>query len=276
MTMIEEWIFFFEFTYGRTTTRWMDYTKDWNLNEKALRGLIKRRLEQELQTRQNWSMYPTVDEDIKLRKAETWNQWFPDTKRLRVYMHDNTDVPLTQPSDPDLQKALYSEYYGGCCGKGGVVLQQCGWIRTVPLCTGGIGDQDYLSKTKIFEKQKQFADKDVSYPEPGLNVLDKDYVSTLAAQLCGQQCFQPDFAQSDKKFSGERTLHSAAVAVVRSGNERAVKIVKHSWVLKRGASFAPSMDLSTLDNIWFGWGFRVNSMYIPIHQILDKCHISIY
>ena len=60
-------------------------------------------------------------------------------------------------------------------------------------------------------------------------------------------------------------MHSAAVAVVRSGNERAVKIVKQSWVLKRGASFAPSMDLSTLDNIWLGWGFRVNFMYSPIH-----------
>ena len=95
MTMIEEWIFFFEFTYGRTTTFWMDYIRNWNLNEKSLRGLLKRRLEQELQARQNWSMYPTVDEDIKLQKAETWNQWFPDTKGLRVYIHDNTDVSLT-------------------------------------------------------------------------------------------------------------------------------------------------------------------------------------
>ena len=87
----------------------------------------------------------------------------------------------------------------------------------------------------------------------------------MAAQLCGQQCFQPDFAQSDKKFKGDRTLHSAAVAVVRSGNERAVKIVKNSWVLKRGASFAPSMDLAMLDNIWLGFGFRVNFMYSPVH-----------
>ena len=71
MTCIEEWIFFFEFTYGRTTTRWMDYTKNWNLNEKALQSLLKRKIEQELQTRQNWLMYTTVDEDIKLRTTET-------------------------------------------------------------------------------------------------------------------------------------------------------------------------------------------------------------
>ena len=142
------------------------------------------------------------------------------------------------------------------------MLLQCGWIKTVPLCTCGIGDQDYLSKT-FFEKQQQFADKDMSSPEPGLHVLNKGYRSTLAAQLCGQQCFQPDFAQSDKKLSGEKALHLPAIAGVRSGNERAAKIVKHSLVLKRGAIFAPNMDLSTLDNIWLSWGFRVDFIYSP-------------
>ena len=33
---------------------------------------------------------------------------------------------------------------------------------------------------------------------------------------------QPTFAQSDKQFTDRATLYSAAVAVVRSGNERAV------------------------------------------------------
>jgi hypothetical protein len=131
-------------------------------------------------------------------KKDTWSDWFPESKSLRLYMDDNTDVPLMRPSDPDLRKALYSDYYGGCVAEDGVVLQQCGWIRSVPLCTGGIGDQDYLSKTKIFEKQKAFAMKDDTADETGLNVLDKGCRS---------------------KFNGERTLHSAAVAVVRSGNE---------------------------------------------------------
>jgi hypothetical protein len=241
------------------------YAKEWNLRVKSLRILLNNKLKQELQTRQNWPMYAFVGEDMKLRKKDTWSDWFPESKSLRIYMHDNTDVPLTRPSDPDLQKALYSEYYGGCVGKGGVVLQQCGWIRTVPLCTGGIGDQDYLSKTKIFEKQKAFAKKDDTSDETGLNVLDKGYRSTLAAQLQGQHCFQPDFAQCDRKFNGEKTLHSAAVAVVRSGNERAVKQVKMSWVIKKGASLTTSIDLATLDNIWMGWGFRINFIYSPVH-----------
>ena len=31
------------------------------------------------------------------------------------------------------------------------------------------------------------------------------------------------------------------------------------------AGYILGMDLSTLDNIWLGWGFRVNFMYGPIH-----------
>ena len=112
--------------------------------------MVMRKLEVELKARQDWSMYATVDEDISLMKKETSNEWLPENKRLRIYMHDNTNVPLAKPSDPDLQRALFSEYYASCCGKGRVVLQQCGWRRTLPLCTGGIGDQDYLRKTKTF------------------------------------------------------------------------------------------------------------------------------
>ena len=123
MTCIEEWILFFEFTYGRTTIHWIDHTKNQNVNKKVLRSLLKRKIEQELQTYRNLLMYTTVDEDIKLRKTETWNQWFPDTKRLQVYIHYNIDVPLTKSGNPGLQKALFSEYYVGCCAKGGVILQ---------------------------------------------------------------------------------------------------------------------------------------------------------
>ena len=123
-----------------------------------------------------------------------------------------------------------------------------------------------------------FADKDVSSFEQGLNVLDKGYRSTLTAQMCGQQCIHPDFVQCDLKFKGGRTLHSVAVAIVWSGNDRAVEIVKHSWVLKRGASFAASMNLSTLDNIWLGRGFRVKLMYSPVHfKIVHFCiYIGLY
>jgi hypothetical protein len=68
--------------------------------------------------------------------------------------------------------------------------------------------------------------------------------------MCGQRCLQPAFAKSDEQFRRDEGLHSACVAVVRSGNERSVKqVVDQIW------------DLSMLDDVWFIWGFQVNFMY---------------
>jgi hypothetical protein len=72
MTSMEEWIFFLEYTYGRSRNRWEDHVRDWNLPVKALRKLLNNKLEQELQTRQNWLMYAFVGEDIELREKGFW------------------------------------------------------------------------------------------------------------------------------------------------------------------------------------------------------------
>ena len=179
-------------------------------------------------------------------------------------MHDNTNIRLPEPSDPDLYRALRLEYYDMCCAKGGIALQQCGWIRNIPLCTGAISDQGYLKETEVLKQQRKFAEMDTSSQEPGLNVLDKGYRSTLAAKIEGQRCLQPDFAECDKKFKPSYTLHSACVAVIRSGNERAVNVVKRSWFIKHGAAFH-TYDLALVDDVWLAWGFQVNFMYNPVH-----------
>jgi len=72
----------------------------------------------------------------------------------------NTNVPLMRPSDPDLQRAMYSSYYAGCVGKGGVSLQLCGWTRTWPLATGAIDDSAYIKLVNVFELQQKFAEND--------------------------------------------------------------------------------------------------------------------
>jgi len=212
MTWLEEWIFVEEFAYGRTRIRWQDFESDWKKNDKSLWRVLHDKMKLILQARRNWPMYATVEEDLDLRDA-SWEQYFPKSDKHRVVMHDNTDVPLMDASDPDLHRALYSEYYGKCCGKGGTVLQQCGFIQTIPLCTGAINDGGYCDETKIFQKQKQFTEQDTSSPEPALNVLDKGYRSTLAAKEHGQQCFQPDFAESDCKF-GEKRLYIQLVLLL--------------------------------------------------------------
>ena len=180
-------------------------------------------------------------------------------------MHGNTNINLPRPSDPDLNRALYSDYYGQCVGKGGAAVQPCGWMRLLPLWTGAVGDSQYITGTKILEEQKKFAEGDFSSPEPFLNIFDKGYRSVLDARACGgQRCLQPAFAQSDKKFSQMETLHSACVAVVRSGNERAVQRAKMSWLVKRGC-MNQLWPLDLLDDLWLAWGFQANFMYASMH-----------
>jgi hypothetical protein len=65
----------------------------------------------------------------------------------------------------------------------------------------------------------------------------------------GQNCLQPEFAKSDEQFRRDQTLHSACVAVIRSGNERAVKMAKNSWLIKRGC-VDQLWDLEMLAEAW--------------------------
>ena len=55
-------------------------------------------------------------------------------------------------------------------------------------------------------------------------------------------------------------LLSTGVAVNRSGNERGVKYMKHSWIIQRGIKHG-HFDLAIIDDIWLAWGFQVNFMY---------------
>ena len=55
------------------------------------------------------------------------------------------------------------------------------------------------------------------------------------------------------------------VAYTRSGNERSVKHIKHSWFLAHGSQDMPNIDLELVADIWLAWGFQVNFMYDPVH-----------
>lgn len=190
-------------------------------------------------------------------------------QRVRMIMHDMTNVPLTQPSDAELNRSLWNQYYNQCCGKGGIFTQLCGWEGTLELFVGNTGDSDYIKKTKILAKQEDFANKDKlddGNVIPFLNVFDKGYRVLLDCYKHGEQlCWQPAFARSDERYGSYATLHTGAVAYVRSGNERSVKHVKLSWLIKRGAVGMPNMDLEMLSDLWLGWGFQVNFMYDPVH-----------
>ena len=119
-----------------------------------------------------------------------------------------------------------------------------------------------MELTKILPQQQQFQEHDNQNNAVllFLLVLEKSYCFTMLARQYNQSFWKPIFAKLDKKFKQDDLLFSAGVAVNRSGNERVVKYMKHSWIVWRGIKHG-NFDLPTVDDIWLAWGFQVNFMY---------------
>jgi hypothetical protein len=232
-----------------------------------LRSAVKAKLQLVVATRERWPTYASLREDEDLRKA-SWNAMFKDV-RVRMIMHDMTDVPLPHPSDAELNRATYSKYYGGNCGKGGIFTQPCGWEGTLELFTGSVGDSDYVRSSKMLEHQEEYQNSDPQIDGsiiPFTNVYDKGYRVILDFVRHGKQlCWQPVCARSDRRYGTFSTLLTAVVAYTRSGNERSVKHVKHSWLIVRGCGTGQSFDLDFVADMWLAWGFQINFMYDPVH-----------
>ena len=129
---------------------------------------------------------------------------------------------------------------------------------------GAISDSDYQRKSEVFEETQAFAYKDRKEPTesilPFTNILDKGYHCAMAAWRAGKQLLlQPVFAKSDSKFNSTQIHRSADVAADRSGNERAVKVGKHSALLKRGLE--KHQDPALIADAWLVWGFQANFMF---------------
>ncbi len=264
LSWLEEWFFYFHMIYGHGLVRWYDYADKYEISQYILRRVFREKLATVIHSRRQWPLFATYAEDIKLRK-DSWNELFPPQNGVRVIEHDTTDTRMLKPSDPALQRALYNDYYGGCVGKGGIGIQLCGWTVAFELCTGAISDTSYVKTVNIFELQNMFAKNDLTSPNPFLNVFDKGYRLVSEAEQNGKQtCIQPTFVNSDQRFSTVDVLSSAAVAAVRSGNERAVRQVKLSWMIKRGCAYG-GYEFNTIADIWLAWGYQLNFMYDAVH-----------
>ena len=90
--------------------------------------------------------------------------------------------------------------------------------------------------------------------------FDKGFRNWMEAQSNGQKVLQPVFAKGERSFSRSEVLHTAAVAHVRSGNERAVGRCKMSWFIKNG-TVNHRWDVDMLCDAWLAWTFQVNFMY---------------
>jgi hypothetical protein len=260
LTWLEEWLFGYEFMYGRTACRWQDFEKSYGCTVKPLRAILKQKVKLVLAARKRWPMYASYEEDADLR-AKQWNEHFDKKDGMRIIMHDATNVPFPTPQNAHLQRAMWSDYYGQCCAKGGISNQLSGWIRTIPLMTGRITDSSLITTSMILKQQKEFAKEDTSSVKPVTNVFDKGFRNALDAAMEGQSCCQPKYSKGQtQQFSGQEVLHSAGVAVLRSGNERAVQRVKVLWFLKRGCAYH-LWDVDLVCDIWEAWGYQVNFMY---------------
>jgi len=186
-----------------------------------------------MEARRRWPMYATHEEDLLLRKSK----WV-ELNDYRVVMHDNTNVGMATASDTDRQRSLYSEYYTECCAKGGTYLQLCGWIRSSNMVTGHSSDDKSMELMRILESQQKFQKHDKKNEndkiKPLLNTLDKGFRIAALARKYDQNVLQPIFAKSDEEFPTNHLLQCAHVAVIRSGKERGVRYMKHSWIVAKG------------------------------------------
>ena len=186
-------------------------------------------------------------------------------KGKRPIFWDMTSISMPKSGDAQMQRLTYSSYYANNVFKGGIGLQQCGWIVTHDLWTGCVSDTAYQEKSGIFEMQQQFSEEDFvnGILIPFLNIFDKGYRNRLAAWRAGKQLTaQPPFAKSDKKFRRKDTLSAAAIASDRSSNERAVRLSKMSSYLHSGLS--PGQCMRRMHYVWKCWGFQTNFMFAPV------------
>ena len=199
MTWYEEWYFFLEYIWGRTFSTWASAARKraYGMNKEYLMRVFDSKLRMILRVKESWPTYCSYEEDKCLMK----DKWRLRYQKERIIQWDNTNVRMKKLGNADMQRTTYSSYYSAHCAKGGVMLQLCGWMGTKCLFPGGISDTEYMTKSGIFEEQRDFAQEDVSNKTPFCNETDKGYRCIEAAFCEGkQQTIQPDFAISDRKF----------------------------------------------------------------------------
>ena len=270
LTWLEEWLLYFVWKYGRVHTRVQDIRLLFgNVTERAFHNILRTKTSLEKQCCSQHPKYATFEEDEALRNKR-WDELLNQhkDKRIRLVMHDMSDMPMNRAADAELNRALYSSYYGGPCAKGGIFTQLCGWEGTYELFTGSVGDSDYVRQSGILELQENFQNIDIDHNGKVIkfiNLFDKGYRVLLDCMEQSQLCWQPVFARSDERYGSYATLLTAALAYTRSGNERSVKHLKHSWRIVRGGKGMPRVDLESLSDLWLTWGFQMNFMYEPVH-----------
>ena len=115
LTWYEEWLFHFEWTYGRTFTWWTDAEKESRPCSKVLREICRTKLTLERRIQRLWPKFVSYQEDCLLRKPK-WELKYGERNRVktRVIMWDMTGIKTHQFNSAQFQRDTYSKYYAGC------------------------------------------------------------------------------------------------------------------------------------------------------------------
>jgi hypothetical protein len=217
LTWYEEWLFHFEWKYGRTLTRWTDASKMYGPIAVVLRNIVQQKLKLERRMHSLWPKFVSYGEDCSLRKPK-WDVKYGESrgKKTRPIMWDMTGIRAYQFGGAKIQRDTYSKYYAGNCFKGGIFTQLCGWGGVHDLWGGNVSDSNYNERAGYLDEQWEFQKIDLIDGKvlPFTNIYDKGY---RARAVCwrkgGQLVAQPIYAKSDQRFKGSDTLISASIAV---------------------------------------------------------------
>lgn len=260
LTWFEEWYLFYENLWMRSASRTVDYAEKYNISTSTRDIIINNKLDKILTVRNSWDTYCSHEEDVSMR-SDKWDEIV--SKNERIIQHDTTSLRCSfKPSRSKSQRLTWNSYYRGNVAKGSVSLQLCGWIVTDHLWVGSTSDDQYMIKTRIFERLQEYAENDEVKEKylPFINIMDRGYRMSTHAFRCGkQEVRQPVFKKEGRRFTGFEVLKSASVASIRSGNERAVRKAKLCGWLRKG--LMPRECPKRFDNVWLCWGFMINFMY---------------
>jgi hypothetical protein len=268
LTWFEFWYIFFVIAWSKSFGRWRDLERRYSVSDPVLRDVFDRGLWYSLSAKKSWPTFATFAEDKALQDSERWAAY----ENRRPVFWDTSNLPIATPSNAEDQSLTWNSYYHMNCAKIAIGVQPCGFI-VVPQPWVGAGS-DTLMHSKhdgILPEQQQFQKEDIVRCEDGsdkeipfLNGLDRGYRVTEACFNAGRQLVeQPHFAPGDGKFSTHSALFSSAFASDRSGNERAVKMVKHSNYLTNGLQ--STGDIDRFCDAVEAWGFQINFMFLPVH-----------
>ena len=122
-----------------------DLEAAWNMDAKSLNKIKDCKLALEIAALQSHPRFVSYKEDEFFKDKEKWGKYF----KKRPVMWDMTNMRSFHFTGSQWQRIMWSNYYGADCCKGGVGLQQCGWIVTEDLWVGGVSDSDYNKNLDI-------------------------------------------------------------------------------------------------------------------------------